>query len=150
MDDDDLPEGAERGQYDKETGAQWVNVTPEMARAHPLGKPGLLIYLIAAWFALGAMGQLGFLFTLGFSFLFLALFFLYLLTAVALVLRAPVSVWLVTVSGGLQILLLMMSADIVTVFLAAIHILIIFYILDGDRPNLIYRHRYRSFKKGDE
>ncbi|WP_208352046.1 hypothetical protein [Pseudaestuariivita rosea] len=145
-----LPPGAKAGPIDKETGGRWVEVTPAMAHAHPKGKPGIAIWLIVAWFGTTAILQITMLLigTLPIFLIFLPI--INALTAVALASRAPAAVWLTMIAGGLQVLLMMMAASPITVFTAAITLLIIFYILDGDRPNLIYRHRYRSFRKDKE
>ena len=48
----------EYGKMDKQTGAQWVHVTPEMARAHPQGKLNLPLWLITGVFAAFGLLQL--------------------------------------------------------------------------------------------
>ena len=145
-----LPEEGrfEYGKMDKQTGAQWVNVTPEMARGHPQGKLTIALWGIAAVF-------------LAFGTLRIALNGAYLgdllggglqvLTGIMLMMRAP---WAVLLAGA-QLLLTIFGlvtssfgghwsdlAMLVFSFGA------LFYLVEGDRPNLIYRHRYRSYGKG--
>lgn len=145
-----LPEEGrfEYGKMDKQTGAQWVNVTPEMARNHPQGKLTIALRGIAAVF-------------LAFGTLRIALNGAYwgdllggglqMLTGIMLMMRAP---WAVLLAGA-QLLLTIFGlvtsgfgdhwsdlAMLVFSFGA------LFYLVEGDRPNLIYRHRYRTFGKG--
>ena len=147
----------EYGKMDKQTGAQWVHVTPEMARAHPQGKLNLPLWLITGVFAAFGLLQLVEFAQFGD---WLALFkaVLQLLTAIMLVMRAPISLML----AGAQLLLSVFGAVtggmlknmselgetggfVVLAYLIFCG-LSLFYLFEGDRPNLIYRHRFRSFR----
>ncbi|MEM6727247.1 MAG: hypothetical protein AAF618_01990 [Pseudomonadota bacterium] len=139
-------------------GRHWVYVTPNEAFAHPKGRPGLSIYLMALWFAgigafeaavnlnFGAFGPVQALFT-----------GLLLLCAFGLVFRAPWSYVLAILlavretfgfvqligGGAFEVPPLLAVYGVTN---AIIGIGIIFYMVEGDRPNFIYRHRYRSYR----
>ncbi len=148
----------EYGKMDKQTGAQWVHVTPEMARAHPQGKLNAALWAIAAVFA--AFGAIRlYIIVLGYGdWLVWIGAGLSFLTALALAIRAPIALFL----AGAQLLIGLFglvtggalkgladvdgSQALNTLGLLIFSALALFYLMEGDRPNLIYRHRYRSFR----
>jgi len=139
-------------------GRHWVYVTAEEAFSHPKGRPGIAQYAMALWFAgigafeaainlnFGAFGVVQAVFTL-----------LLLACAVGLVIRAPWSYVLAILLAVREmfgfIQLIGGGAFDVPPFLALYGVAnaiigtgIIFYMVEGDRPNFIYRHRYRSYR----
>ncbi|MFQ6547861.1 hypothetical protein AADZ90_007875 [Aestuariibius sp. 2305UL40-4] len=142
----------------------WVSVTPAEAAAHPKGRPGLVIYAIALWLAVsGAFDVLALFGPVG-SLWFLVFGGLSLVAALGLVLGAPWALvlsvlmcgrYLVASIAELRIFmfvdaveeqglaLLILAQGIVAVAAA-------FHLLEGDRPNLIFRHRYRAYSEADE
>lgn len=151
----------EYGKMDKNTGAQWVHVTPEMARAHPQGRLNALLWgIVAVFAALGAVKVYLFL-TFGGT-LLLSIGLVELLTALMLGLRAPWGVWL----AGAQLLMsvfglvtggtfadLQMAGSAVAIATLAYFVfaaLTLFYLIEGERPNLIYRHRFRSYRRANK
>ncbi len=154
-----LPEEGrfEYGRMDKTTGAQWVYVTPEMARGHPKGRLGATLWAIVAVFAaFGVLRIYAFVQTGNTILLVVAL--LQILTALMLAIRAP---WAVGLAGVQMVLSLLGTItgdalrelaylDQAEAFLTLGNLifsgLTLFYLFEGDRPNLIYRHRFRSFR----
>ncbi|MEO0486087.1 MAG: hypothetical protein AAF092_09255 [Pseudomonadota bacterium] len=139
-------------------GRHWVYVTAQEAFAHPKGRPGIVEYAMAAWFAgIGAFEA-----TLNMSFgvfgaIQLVFTALLLLSAVGLILRSPWSYVLSIVlavremigfiqligGGAFEVPPVLALYGVVN---AIIGTGIIFYLVEGDRPNFIYRHRYRSYR----
>ncbi|PVA07952.1 hypothetical protein [Thalassorhabdomicrobium marinisediminis] len=132
------------------SGVPWVYVTVEQAHAHPKGRLNLLLWLIAAYFV--ATGLLKFALAwqygagLGVSLLSSIWPFL---TGIGLALRVPWSVVMAAVSTGLTAFALVRGLgtgdSLLTLVEMLVNVGILFYLLDGDRPNLIYRHRYRKY-----
>jgi len=137
-------------------GAHWIYVPREIAHAHPKGRPGIVIYLIAAWLA--ATGGLEVALMLAGRVPWWAglLGGLSMLTALGLLMRAPIAMIFaiilpvrhtVGMIGGVTVLTGVSQFDAVFVLVQAIiPIGIIFYLLEAERPNLIYRLRYRSYE----
>lgn len=142
----------ERGKMDRLTGAQWVHVTPEMARAHPQGNLSPMLWIIVIifvgaagfqlWETLGGVGRFSWVGVL-----------LKLCTAILLVLRAPYALVLAMVQLIFSVFTLAtFLADGISPFAIVELIFVVFavsYLMEGDRPNLIYRHRFRSYPKGE-
>ncbi|OWU71135.1 hypothetical protein ATO2_02160 [Roseovarius sp. 22II1-1F6A] len=139
-------------------GSYWVEVPATAARAHPKGRPGALIWASALWLAVTAGIEL-WLIGLGFGGTWAVVFaVLSLLAAAGLMLRVPLSLWLTMVIcvrqlwrllslvGGGAVLLQSGFGPVQALILvqAALALAVGFYLLDGDRPNLIYRRRYRA------
>ena len=138
----------EYGKMDQQTGAQWVNVTPEMARAHPQGKLNLALWCIAAVFVAFGILRIASAVLDGGG-LFAGC--LQVFTGVLLAMRAP---WAVLIAGA-QMLLTIFSLVTggfgdhwIGLALLMFSFGALFYLIEGERPNLIYRHRYRSYGKG--
>ena len=151
----------EYGKMDRQTGAQWVHVTPDMARGHPQGKVNAPIVIIALIFAVTGVWKVWGFLEFGYMSLLLG-GAIQLLTALTLLIRAPVALFFAgaqlllslffTVTGG-AMKTLSQSAPVDSLFTLGFLIfsaLSLFYLFEGDRPNLIYRHRYRSFAKRGE
>ncbi|MGR3433672.1 MAG: hypothetical protein ACU0CO_02085 [Shimia sp.] len=136
-------------------GRHWVHVGRARALAHPKGRPGLLLLAIAAWFA--AIGA--FEVSVGLRnglWLEVALGTLTALTGLGLALRVPWAWVLGIVLPTRQIFGFMslvgagtdapVIATVYGVVNAIVGVGVIFHLLEGDRPNLIYRHRFRSYR----
>lgn len=151
----------EYGKMDKNTGAQWVHVTPEMARAHPQGRLNALLWVIVAAFA--ALGAIKVYLSLTYGGTGLLVGgVVELLTALMLAIRAPWGVWLAgaqllvsvfgLVTGGVLKELALTETEIGLAILAyfVFLVLALFYLVEGERPNLIYRHRFRSYRRANK
>ena len=139
-------------------GRHWVYLTAQEAHGHPKGGPGPVEYGMALWFSLiaafeavvnigyGQFGPVQLVFT-----------GLMLLCAVGLIIRAPWALVLAVLlavrgmfgfvqligGGAFEVPPVLALYGVVN---AIIGIGIVFYLIEGDRPNLIYRHRYRSYR----
>lgn len=147
----DRPEEGQvyHGPRDPVTGERWVYVGRERARAHPQGQLGGVLYLIVLY--LVALAGLRFYeFTqFGYAPLSLLASLVPMFGALGLYFRVPLAValsvllfavsgyQLVTAIGGLSALglLQLLASGAMAV-----------YLLTSAKANLIYRHRYRSFK----
>lgn len=134
---------------DEETGVTWVHVGREAAHGHPKGRPGGPMWLVIGYFALLALGWAYGLMAgqvpLGMG---LAGVLVPAALASGLFLRIPYAMPVTVVVAALTILYHLASIrylNAVGMGNVVVLILIIFYLLEGDRPNLIYRHRYRSY-----
>lgn len=139
---------SKRGDY--YSGIPWVYVEPEKARAHPKGKLNAVMWLIVAYFLAVAVLKvyLSFRYGAGFAVAFLNAIWP-LLAGLGLALRVPWSIVMAMVSAGLTIYALLQGVEgpnpLLTLGQTIINVGILFYLIDGDRPNLIYRHRYRKY-----
>lgn len=132
------------------TGLQWVNITPEQARALPKGKLNAVLWAIAAYFILIALYKFWWVLDVGGGLGIAVLNSIWpLLAGIGLALRVPWSVIMAIISTGLTVWALMrgLGTDTgVAILLETVaNVGILFYLMDGDRPNLIYRHRYRRY-----
>jgi hypothetical protein len=132
----------------------WVYIDPEQARALPRGKLGLIEWAIAAyflgiailkfWWVLSVGGGLG-IAVLNAIWPFLA--------GVGLALRVPWSIVMAMISTALTIYALVRGlggdGSLITLAEMVANVGTLFYLIDGDRPNLIYRHRYRKYSVED-
>lgn len=139
----------EYGKMDQQTGAQWVYVTPDMARAHPQGKLNAALWAIATVFVALGLLKLAAAVSAGFAFILVLGGAFQLLTGVMLAMRAPYAVLL----AGAQLLITLfgtvtsgMMGELFQLGVLIFSAGSLFYLTEGDRPNLIYRHRYRSFR----
>ncbi len=139
-------------------GRHWVYVTANQAAGHPKGRPGIVIYAIAVWFAAIGAFEAAILLTNGMFGLVGGIFtVLLLVAAVLLITRSPwgyVLAILLAVRecfGFIQLIgggAVGVSPELATygVVNAIIGAGVIMHLVEGDRPNLIYRHRYRSYR----
>lgn len=159
-----------RGPRNAETGVAWVQVSREAAHAHPKGKLNWLMGLIILYFlAVGALkfwqvlsfgGGLGFALAVG-ALPFITGLLLWAKAALArvLVIVTGVLTLLFAVSGsfgivttdvgGLEAVGGTMGA-VSTLLEVVIVLAITIYMWEGDRPNLIYANRFRSYKDAEE
>lgn len=136
------------------SGLPWVYVPPEQVRAHPKGRLNLILWLIATYFI--GIGLLKFYLSLqqghGIG-IGIANGIWPLLTGIGLAIRAPYAVLMACVSAGLTVYALLRGIGqegTVTILLETIaNVAILFYLIDGDRPNFVYRHRYRKYSVED-
>ncbi|MCF2872105.1 hypothetical protein L0664_13600 [Octadecabacter sp. G9-8] len=137
------------------SGLPWVNVPPEQARAHPKGKLNLILWLIAAYFvAIGAL-KFGLVLSYGAGIGVAILNGIWpVLTGIGLALRVPWAIIMAMISAGLTVYALVRGlggdGTLITLFEVIANVGILFYLLDGDRPNLIYRHRYRKYSADED
>lgn len=159
------------------SGIPWVSVTPEQARAHPKGKPGVILWIIAIYFLFVGGWKFWFALDLGAGFGIAVLNGIWpFLAGVGLLMRVPWSVFMAIVSAAVTIWALLRSTRatatlynsaeqftnvgmtglfgietygdaffLVLLVEMILHVFILFHLMDGDRPNLIYRHRYRKY-----
>ncbi|WP_377506758.1 hypothetical protein [Octadecabacter sp. R77987] len=135
---------------DAYSGIPWVNVTPQQARALPQGNLGLILYLIIAYlivtglFKLWAFSAAGY--PLGVIVLGAAL---PILTGLGLWARMPWAIIVAIIMAGFTLYAFARNVGTDPSFLlladALVAVGMIFYLVEGDRPNLIYRHRYRKY-----
>lgn len=138
-------------------GRHWVYVSRAQAQGHPKGRPGLALHLIALWFVSVGAFELVLAVTFGLPLWSLALSLLTCFTALGLILRIP---WVYLLAVILPVRQLFGFLELVgggavgmqpleaiyAVANAMIAMGVIFHMLEGDRPNLIYRFRYRSYR----
>lgn len=140
-------------------GFQWVHVPREMAHGHPKGRPGIVLWLIAAWFAASGGLEVALVAAAGTAWWSGLLGFASLAAGVGLILRVPwayvlavllparfVVGFVMAIGGGAQGLTGAAQVDQLFVLAqAVIAVAVTFYLIEGERPNLIYRLRYRSY-----
>ncbi|MEJ6401618.1 hypothetical protein [Yoonia sp. 2307UL14-13] len=144
------PQMPEDGQFrvgkpDNATDARWIYVTPEMALAHPKGQLGLLLWALVAFNLLMGVVRV----YQGVTITPLALIFgvANLTVALLLAIRSPwaLPAVFVQVIGGILAAFFIVLGPVDVVIRAALGIGLLVYLVDGDRPNLIYRHRFRAY-----
>ena len=137
------------------SGIPWVNVTAQEAHAHPLGKLGPIEWTIAIYFIAISILKfwLAFDYGYGFGVAFLNSIWPFLV-GLGLAFRVPWSVIMAMVSTALTAYALVRGlgggGDLITLFEMIASVGILFYLIDADRPNLIYRHRYRKYSVEDD
>ncbi|MFY0633068.1 MAG: hypothetical protein JXQ91_04605 [Vannielia sp.] len=138
-----------QGRVDPVSGQRWVHVSRQMALGHPKGRLGLALYaVVLAFAALGAFrlalwSQLG-----GLWYLVEAL--LALLAGLALFFRLPPGAWLgLTVCALVLVDFAKGNMVVWSLAEAVVAVVIGFYLLTGERVNLIYRHRYLAEDEED-
>ena len=132
------------------SGIPWVYVSPEQARGHPKGQLNLILWLIVAYFVVIGFVKMGFMLAFGAGVLAAFLSGIWpLLTGLGLAMRVPWSIFMASVSAGLTVYALLRGfgsdGSFVIMLETVANAGILFYLIDGDRPNFIYRHRYRKY-----
>lgn len=147
---------------DKITGIPWVYVTRAQAHAHPKGRLGPIEWTIAGVFLLVAVYKLwSVLDSGGAAWLALAVAIWPFLAGLGLIARVPWALVMAVISAGLTLFQLVRGltgdrapGDDGVAYLVEMLIYagILFYLMDGERPNLIYRYRYRKYSvlRGDD
>lgn len=140
-------------------GAHWVHLTRDEVRAHPQGRPGPVLWAIALWFAASGAGEVALVQAAGAPLWSGIMGVLSLVAGVGLLLSVPWAYVLAvllparfiigfaqTVGGGGETLAGMGQAGQVLVLAQAmIAVAVMFHLVEGERPNLIYRRRFRSY-----
>lgn len=148
-----MSEKPKRGDF--YSGIPWVNVTAQEAHAHPLGKLGPIEWAIALYFIALATLKVGLTLAYGFGFgnAFLNGIWPFLV-GLGLALRVPWAVIMALISAALTAYALVRGlgggGSLITLFEMIASVGILFYLIDADRPNLIYRHRYRKYSVEDD
>ena len=135
---------------DAYSGIPWVNVTPTQARAHPKGQLGVILYVIIAYLVLSGLFKLWAFGTAGYPIGVIALgATLPLVTGLGLWARMPWAIVVAIIMAGFTLYAFARNIGANPDFLlladALVAVGMIFYLIEGDRPNLIYRHRYRKY-----
>lgn len=149
-----------RGKRDRETGIAWVQVSREAAHAHPMGQLDWMMYLIIGFFIATALTRGWMVAGQGVGPV-LGVGVLPLVTALLLWMRAAPARIVVVGTGlfalfgilsrgfdGLAEAGLAVSLWVLGELLAILAITI--YLWEGDRPNLIYAHRFRSYRNAED
>lgn len=135
---------------DAYSGIPWVHVDPAIARAHPMGQltpalQAISAYLVAVgllklWLFTGAGHAPGVILLGG---------VLPMLAGLGLWLRLPWAVVIALLMAGFNLYAFVRNVgadpDLLLLFDGVVSVGIIFYLIEGDRPNFIYRHRYRKY-----
>ena len=137
-------------QNDAYTGIPWVYIDPDQARALPQGKLGLVLWLIVVYFVAIAVLKFGWVISLGAGLGIAVLNSIWpLLAGAGLALRSPWSMVMAMIASAVTVLALARGlgegSSLINLLETILNIGILFYLIDGDRPNLIYRHRYRKY-----
>lgn len=136
------------------SGIPWVHVTPEQARALPQGKLNLFLYAICIYFLCVAALKFGFILSVGAGLGVALLNSIWpFLTGLGLLFRVPWAIIMAVVSASLTVWFLVRGpqiagtdgASLVPMCETIFNVGILFYLVEADRPNLIYRHRYRKY-----
>jgi len=132
------------------SGIPWVNVPPEQARAHPKGQLNWILWLIVVYFLGVAVFKFWWVLSLGGGLGLAVLNSIWpLLAGLGLAMRVPWSIMMAIVAAAFTAYALVRGlgdqAGLVRLFETLINVGIVFYLMDGERPNFIYRHRYRKY-----
>lgn len=140
------------------SGIPWVHITPQQARALPKGKLNLTLGAIGLYFIAIGVFKFSLIMSVGAGFGTAALNgFWPVLTGLGLLMRVPWSVIMALVSTTLTVWFLLRGTQVgvadgfalIPMFETIINVGILFYLVEADRPNLIYRHRYRKYSVED-
>ncbi len=147
-----MSEESKRGDF--YSGIPWVYVTPDQARGHPKGQLGPALWAIVAYFIIAAIVKTILSINYGLGVSGAAVNGLWpLIVGLGLALRIPWAVIFAAISAGLTVYALVRGlggdGSLVTLLELVINIGVLFYLIDADRPNLIYRHRYRKYSVVD-
>lgn len=137
---------------DAYSGLTWVYVSPDVVRGHPKGRLDAILWAIVIFLMGSGLLKLVVLTGAGASILGALLSgLLPFLTGLGLALRLPYALVVAIVMAGVTLYTTVrtMGTDQSVWFLVdgLVSVGIIFYLLDGDRPNFIYRHRYRKYSE---
>ncbi len=149
-----------RGKRDRETGIAWVRVSREAAHAHPMGRLNWVMYLIIGFYLVTALTRGWMVAGQGMG-MVVAVAGLPLVTALLLWMRAALARVLVVGTGlfalfgilsrgfdGLAEAGLVVSLWGLGELIAILAITV--YLWEGDRPNLIYARRFRSYRDAED
>ena len=137
---------------DAYSGLSWVYVDPQQVRDHPKGRLNAILWGIVLFLVGSGLLKLVVFLNAGAA-LSMALLsgLLPVLTGLGLALRVPFALVVAIIMAGITLYSTVgaMGSDQSIWFLvdSLVAAGIIFYLLDGDRPNFIYRHRYRKYSE---
>ena len=140
---------ADRDPY---SGLQWVYVTRVEAHAHPKGTLGPVLWAMALFLILSGLAKT-YAFTASGAPLWGILLagILSILTGIGLILRMPWALIVAAASAAVTLYLTVIGmrtgASLPLLFDALVSLGILFHLMEGDRPNLIYRYRYRKYSE---
>jgi hypothetical protein len=134
------------------SGLSWVYVEPNVVREHPKGKLNPILWAIVLFLVgSGILKLVVFLNAGAAPSMALLSGLLPVLTGLGLALRVPFALVIAIIMAGITLYSTAgaMGSDqsIWFLFDSLVAAGIIFYLLDGDRPNFIYRHRYRKYSE---
>lgn len=137
---------------DAYSGLTWVYVAARDVRGHPKGRLNAALWAIVLFLVGTGLLKLAVFVNAGASLSMAALSGLFpVLTGVGLALRVPFALVIAIIMAGITLYTTVgaMGSDQSIWFLvdSLVAVGIIFYLLDGDRPNFIYRHRYRKYSE---
>ncbi len=143
------------------SGIPWVQVTPQQARGLPQGKLNTALYVIGLYFIGIGLFKFGVVLSVGAGFGTAVLNGVWpVLTGIGLLMRVPWSIIMAMVSATLTVWFLIRGTQVgvadgnslIPMIETLINVGILFYLVEGERPNLIYRHRYRKYsvEQGDD
>lgn len=140
----------EQEKPDAYSGVPWVHVDPQVARAHPKGRLTPALHVISVYLVLVGLLKLWLFAGAGYApGVILLGGLLPVLAGVGLWLRLPWAVVVALVMAGFNLYAFVRNVganpDVLLLFDGIVSVGIIFYLVEGDRPNLIYRHRYRKY-----
>lgn len=147
---DPTPPKPVKARRDFYSGLPWVYIEPEQARSLSMGKLGVVLWLIVAYFITAAVLKAYWVWDAGLGFGFIVLNAIWpLLTGLGLAFRVPWAVMMAIVSTALTVFMIVQGlggpTDLILLAEMVINVAALFYLMDADRPNLIYRHRYRQY-----
>ncbi|WP_438992365.1 hypothetical protein [Lentibacter sp.] len=147
----DMPETGQfdYGARDPVTGERWVYVSREMAQAHPKGRLGAVLYAIVLYLVAVAGLRFYEFIQFGYAPLYLLLSVVPMLGALGLYFRVPFAIALIVLLfaiSGYQLVTAIGSLSALGLVQLLASGAIAVYLVTSARANLIYRHRYRSFK----
>ena len=137
------------------SGIPWVYVDPAQARAHPKGQLTWVLTAIGGYLVLTGLWKAWVFADAGYAWGVVILGgILPLLAGAGLLLRMPWAIVVTIVMAGFTLYAfvrnLRADPDLFLLVDALIAVGIIFYLIEGDRPNFIYRHRYRKYSVEDD
>ncbi len=138
------------GKRDVYSGIPWEHVPGDQVRAHPKGKLNAALWLIAAYLLLSGGAKVWILAGQSVPIWVLVLGgILPFITGLGLIARMPMSIILAVVLAGVGAYSFLQGLRAAATPLVLVDGLIAFgilgYLLEGERPNFIYRHRFRKY-----
>lgn len=137
---------------DAYSGLTWVYVSPRDVRDHPKGRLNTILWAIVLFLVGSGLLKLIVFVDAGAALSIALLSGLFpILTGLGLALRMPFALVIAIIMAGIALYTTVgaMGSEESLWFLvdSLVAVGIIFYLLDGDRPNFIYRHRYRKYSE---
>lgn len=138
------------------SGISWVYIAPDQARSLPQGRLNWALYLIATYFIAIGLFKFWLVWSAGQGVGLALVNGLWpILTGLGLLFRVPWAIVMAVISATLTIWFMFRGAisggtDGGAIFALCDTILnvgILFYLVEADRPNLIYRHRFRKYSE---